>query len=59
MKDKTLALTPECTIVWPDLFEPVAFKESEELYRALLLIKKDQDLSKLKLAIQAAAYKKF
>lgn len=60
MKQDTLALTPEATIVWPDLFEPISINDSEEQhYRALLLIEKDADLTPLNDAIRAAMQKKF
>lgn len=57
--DETMALTPKATIVWPELFEPSSFNDSDEYFRAMLLIDKDQDLSPLKKAIEAAAFKKF
>jgi hypothetical protein len=59
MKQDTLALTPEATIVWPDLFEPISFNGGDEQYRATLLIEKDADLTLLVQAINAAARKKF
>lgn len=59
MKNDTVALTPEATIVWPDLFEPISFKGGEEHYRALLLIEKDADLTPINEAIRAAMLKKF
>lgn len=59
MKQDTLALTPEATIVWPDLFEPISFNDGDEHYRALLLIEKNTDLTPLVQAINAAARKKF
>jgi len=59
MKTDLLALTPEATIVWPELFEPSSFNSSDEYYRATLLIEKDSDLAPLEQAINAAALKKF
>jgi hypothetical protein len=59
MKDPAVALTPEAIIVWPHLFEPTSFNDSEEYYRALLLFEKDVDFSTLHAAVRAAALKKF
>jgi hypothetical protein len=56
----TMALTPECRIVWPNLFEPSSFEDSdEEVYRCMLLFENDADLSVMHTAIKAAAKKKF
>ena len=54
-----MVITPEARLVWPDLFEPVSFKGSDELYRCVLLIDKTSDLGKMKTAIYEAALKKW
>lgn len=59
MKKDTFALSPECTIVWPSIFEPESFKGGAEQYRAVLLIDKTADISALKAAIIAARDEKF
>ena len=59
MNKDTFAVTPECTIVYPSIFEPESFKGGEEKYRAVLLIDKTSDLSALKAAIIAARSVKF
>lgn len=59
MNKDAFAVTPECTIVWPSIFEPESFKGGEEKYRAVLLIDKTSDLSELKAAITAARALKF
>jgi hypothetical protein len=59
MKQDTNALTPECTIVYPDIFEPSSFKDGPENYRCVLLIDKDADISEMTQAIRAAADRKF
>lgn len=59
MQDPTLYLTPECTIVYPSLFEPTAYKSEEPTYSATFLIAKNNDLSALKDVIKAAAIKKW
>jgi len=59
MNKDTFAVTPECTIVYPSIFEPESFKGGEEKYRAVLLFDKSSDLSALKTAIIAARSLKF
>ena len=59
MKDSTMVITPEARLVWPDLFEPVSFKNDDELYRCVLLIPKETDLTSIDEAIRAAAFKKW
>ena len=59
MKDPTLYLTPECTIVYPNLFEPTAYKNEEPTYSATFLISKSNDLSELKEVMKNAAYGRF
>ena len=60
MNDPTIVLTPECTIVYPELFEPTKFgNESEPKYRATFLIDLDNDIKPIREACRYAAYKKF
>ena len=60
MQDPTVALTPECTLIYPDLFEPTTFgNETEPKYKATLLIDSDKDIKPLREACRQAAYKKF
>ena len=59
MNDNTVALTPECIIVYPALFEPESYGNSEPNYKAKFLIDKDKDISALRNAIRAAAIKKW
>jgi hypothetical protein len=59
MKKDTEAITPQARIVWPALFEPEAFNDSEPYYKALLLFEREADFSEIKAAIAAAARRKF
>jgi len=59
IKNDAYTLTPECTILWPALFEPESFNGSEEKYRCVLLFKADADFTNIKTAIAAAREKKF
>jgi len=59
MQDPTLYLTPECTLVYPSLFEPSAFKSEEPTYSATLLIPKQTDMTSIKVAVKAAATQKW
>jgi hypothetical protein len=59
MNKDTFALTPECTIVWPAIFEPESFKGGEEKYRCVLLLDQGADLSAMTAAIVAARDQKF
>ena len=59
MNKKTPTLTPECTIVWPSIFEPESFKGGPEKYRGTLLFEKTADITPLKAAIIAAMRIKF
>jgi hypothetical protein len=59
MYKDTFAVTPECIIVYPSIFEPESFKGGEEKYRGQLLIDKTADISALKAAIIAAIRMKF
>jgi|GEM_PF-1265726 len=59
MQDLTLYLTPECILVYPNLFEPAAFKNEEPTYSATFLIKKSADLTDLRNAVKAAAVQKW
>ena len=59
MKKNTQALTPECRLIYPDLFAPTVFKDSEEMFRATFLIDKNADISELTEAIKNAAEIKF
>ena len=56
---KTTATTKECTIVYPELFEPSSYKEEPAAYKAVFLFDEDDDLSEIKNAIEAAAQRKF
>jgi hypothetical protein len=58
MNKDTFALTPECVIVWPSLFEPEKFEDGEK-FRAVLLFEQGSDLSALDSAILAARDQKF
>jgi hypothetical protein len=59
MKDDKTVLTPECTLLWPALFEPESFKGGEEKYRCVLLFDEGEDLDALDKAIIAARNAKF
>jgi len=59
MQDPTISLTPPCTIVYPELFEPKAFKDNPPKFSATFLIDKAEDMSGLRNAIRAAAMKKW
>jgi hypothetical protein len=59
MKNDRMAKTPECTILWPAVFEPESFKDGDEKYRAVFLFDEDADLSELDAAILAARDQKF
>jgi len=60
MSDPTIVLTPECTLIYPSLFEPTSFgNESEPSYRATFLLKKGADIKPMREACRQAAYKKF
>ena len=56
---KPTVTIPECTIVYPELFEPSSFKDSAETYKAVFLFDEGTDLSAIEAAIQAAAERKF
>lgn len=58
-KNDNCTLTPQCTILWPALFEPESFNGSEEKYRCVLLFKKDDDFTTIKKAVTVAMEKKF
>jgi hypothetical protein len=58
-KNETITRTPECTILWPALFEPESFNGSEKKYRCVLLFEADADFTNIKTAIAAAREKKF
>ena len=59
MKDPTLYLTPECTLVYPALFEPASFKSEEAVYSGTFLISKAHDISEMRNAVKAAATAKW
>jgi hypothetical protein len=59
MEDNTIALTPECTIIYPALFEPESYGNAEPTYKAGFLIDKNEDISMLRNAVRAAAIKKW
>lgn len=59
MKDPKLCLTPECTIVYPNLFEPTSYKNEEPTYSATFLISKNKDITDIREAIKAAAIGKW
>jgi len=57
--DETMVMTPECTIVYPSLFEQTAFKDAEPSYSATFLIPKTEDIKTLRNACRIAAFKKW
>ena len=58
--DPTIILTPECTIVYPELFEPTMFgNETEPKYKAMFLFDPGTDMKPFREAFKQAAYKKF
>jgi len=59
MNDETMVMTPECTIVYPSLFEKTAFKDAEPNYAATFLIPKTEDIKVLRNACRIAAFKKW
>lgn len=59
MHDPTMALTPEATIVYPELFEPKSFNNSDPKYSCTLLIDVSEDIKPLRDAIKMAAMKKW
>ena len=59
MQDPTLYLTPNCTLVYPSLFEPSAFKSEEPTYSGTFLISKNNDITGLREAVKAAAVVKW
>jgi len=59
MDDPKRYVTPNCTMVYPSLFEPSAFGKEEPKYSCTLLISKANDLAPMKEAIKAAAAAKF
>ena len=59
MNDPKLVTTPEVTIVYPELFEPVAFGNSEPKYSATFLIDSNVDTKPMRAGIQAAAHAKW
>jgi hypothetical protein len=59
MQKETEAVTPEATIVYPDVFQPSSFKDGPEMYRCVLLIPETADLSEVKAAIKVARERKF
>lgn len=59
MQDPTLYLTPECTLVYPSLFEPSAFKNEEPTYSGTFLISKSHDITQMREAVKAAAFSKW
>jgi hypothetical protein len=58
-QDPTVCLTPECTLVYPNLFEPSSYKNEEPTYSATFLISKATDIEPLRNAIRAAAATKW
>ena len=58
-KDPTLYLTPNCTLVYPNIFEPASFKNEEPAYSATFLIAKSNDISGMREAVKAAATQKW
>jgi hypothetical protein len=59
MQDQSMALLPESIIVYPELFEAVAFKTEEPTFKATFLIEKGTDLKPLREAVKYAAIKKW
>ena len=60
MQDPTIVLTPECTLVYPELFEPTIFgNETEPKYKAMFLFDQGADMKPFREACRQAAYKKF
>ena len=59
MNDPALVTTPEVTIIYPEVFEPVAFGNSEPKYSATFLIDSDVDIKSLRAAVKSAAYAKW
>ena len=59
MQDPTVALTPECIIVYPELFEPKSFNNSDPKYSAVFLIDQSADIAPLRGAVKAAAMRKW
>ena len=58
-QDPTLYLTPNCTLVYPSLFEPSAYKKGEPTYSGTFLISKNHDISDMRAAVKAAAVAKW
>jgi len=58
-QDPTLYLTPNCTLVYPNLFEPASFKNEDPVYSATFLISKSSDVSGMKEAVKVAAMQKW
>ena len=59
MEDPKRYVTPDCTMVYPSLFEPTSFGNEEPKYSATLLISKSNDLQPMREAVKAAAAAKF
>jgi hypothetical protein len=57
--DPTLCLTPECTLVYPSLFEPSSFKTEEPTYSGTFLIPKNANIDNMRNAVKAAATQKW
>lgn len=58
-KDKQRILTPEFRVSYPHVFKPNSIKGSDPKYSIVMLFKKTQDLSALKLAIKHAKIAEF
>jgi hypothetical protein len=59
MNDPKCYVTPNCTMVYPELFQPVAFGNQEPKYSAQFLIAKSNDVTPMREAVKAAAAAKF
>ena len=59
MQDLTLVVSPECTLVYPSLFEPSSFKNEDPTFSATFLIPKSADLQPIREAVKAAAFGKW
>ena len=59
MDDPKRYVTPHCTMVYPSLFQPSAFKNEEPKYSCTLLLSKEHDYRPMKESMKAAAAAKF
>ena len=59
MKDQTMVLIPDSTIVYPSLFEMTGFQNQEPSYNATFLISKKTDIKPLRDACRLAAFVKW